>query len=232
MTRVAGLLFVVVLWLAACSHPSPVPPPSDAVTTASSRAAATASTSAPSVPGPPADNAPIDVVIAFIEAGKAADPTDYHTASYDGRVRLLDAPTDVAFRSPGDLQPREVAGCITTYNSDSVLHCLPGLRNPPSRPAELAGQWIGGWVDFDGDTITVGSPHGDPGPFMQGSGRELPYGERLAFGDYQCRSDPTGLYCVNYSHKSAVRLGDEVVPYGCHKESTSSLYVGEQYTCR
>ena len=41
---------------------------------------------------------------------------------------------------------------------------------------------------------TVGGIHGDPGQFSLGRGPDLPYGQRLKFGDYQCRVDQIGLF--------------------------------------
>ena len=53
-------------------------------------------------------------------------------------------------------------------------------------------------------------------PFAAGIGPELPYGQSLAFGDYRCRGDQAGLFCVNYAHQSAARFSDAgVQPFGC-----------------
>ena len=66
----------------------------------------------------------------------------------------------------------------------------------------------------------------------QRHGPELPYGEALAFGDYRCRSDPAGLYCVNYAHQSAARFSDAgVVPFGCLQKVTPPAEIGEKYSC-
>jgi hypothetical protein len=36
---------------------------------------------------------------------------------------------------------------------------------------------IGGWVDFDGSSVQVGSIHGDPGRFTAGEGPSLAFGD-------------------------------------------------------
>ena len=83
-----------------------------------------------------------------------------------------------------------------------------------------------------GPSIEIGSAHGDPGRFVNGTGPELPYGEALAFGDYRCRSDPAGLYCVNYAHQSAARFSDAgIVPFGCLQKVTPPPDIGEKYSC-
>jgi hypothetical protein len=168
-------------------------------------------------PGRPVAGAPVDAVIAWIEAGHPVNPADFRTVDRDGEITHLDD-KDVAFRPPVDLPPHTLGGCATALKYNVPLSCLLPLQDSPPRPDGLAGQWMGGWVNFDGAKITVGGLHGDPGPFNDGNGRPLEYGDRLAFGDYQCRSDETGLYCVNYPHRSAMRLGGEtLVPFGCVK---------------
>ena len=93
-------------------------------------------------------------------------------------------------------------------SSAGALACLVDLKDPPPRPDDAYGEWKGGWIDYDGTSVRVGSVHGDPGRFTAGTGPELPYGQSLAFGDYRCRADPAGLFCVNYAHQSAARFSD------------------------
>ncbi|BDB42314.1 hypothetical protein IWGMT90018_27600 [Mycobacterium kiyosense] len=87
-----------------------------------------------------------------------------------------------------------------------MLSCLVELGSPPPRPDTAYGEWKGGWVDFDGTDLQVGSARADPGPFLAGTGAELALGDSLAFGDFRCRADQAGLFCVNYAHQSAVRF--------------------------
>lgn len=165
-------------------------------------------------------------MIAFIEAGRQADTAQYHSATREGRTTQLGQ--DVAFVTPSGK-----SNCMTdSANSDGALACLVDLADPPPRPPDLYGEWKGGWVDFPGPSIEVGSAHGDPGRFSNGTGAELPYGDTLAFGDYRCRSDPAGLFCVNYAHQSAARLSDAgVVPFGCLQTVTPPADIGERFSC-
>jgi hypothetical protein len=117
------------------------------------------------------------------------------------------------------------------YAGDA-LACLVELTNPPPRPADVYGEWKGGWVDFTGPTLDVGSAHGDPGRFSRGTGPELPYGQSLTFGDYRCRADQAGLFCVNYAHQSAVRFSDAgVEPFGCLQKVSPPPDIGEKFSC-
>jgi hypothetical protein len=87
-------------------------------------------------------------------------------------------------------------------------------------------------VDFDGPSIEVGSPHGDPGRFATGDGPQLPYGHTLKFGDYECRIDEVGLYCANYAHQSAARFSDAgIEPFGCLKSVTPPPNIGIKFSC-
>ena len=175
---------------------------------------------------PPAEGAPVADVIAFIEAGRAADIGQYHSATRDGRTTQLGE--DVAFTTPSG-----TSSCMTdSKDFGGALACLVDLSDPAPRPADIYGEWKAGWVDFGGPTIEVGSAHGDPGRFTNGDGPELPYGDALAFGDYRCRSDPTGLFCVNYAHQSAARFSDAgVVPFGCLQTVAPPPEIGEKFSC-
>jgi hypothetical protein len=208
------------------SAPSATPHSSSASPTTS------ATSSPPSKPpptAPPPANAPINDVIAWIQAGAAANPADFHSATRDGDVTQLPH-GDVAFTGPST---SDVVRCMTDSTAgNGDLACLIKLANPPPRPADAYGHWEPGWIEFDGATLTVGGVHGDPGRFVNGDGPPLPYGKALKFGDYQCRSDPTGVYCVNYAHLSAVRIGNgEVQPLGCLQSAPSPPDVGMKFSC-
>ena len=165
-------------------------------------------------------------MIAWVEAGAPADPGRYHSATRDGATTDLGG--DVAFVTPSGK-----ANCMTDSKySAGALACLVDLTNPPPRPEDAYGEWKGGWIDYDGKQIMVGRVKGDPGRFSAGSGPELPYGQSLAFGDYRCRSDQTGLVCVDYAVQSAARFSDAgVQPFGCLKPSAPMPQVGEVFGC-
>jgi hypothetical protein len=165
-------------------------------------------------------------VIAWVEAGQAADPTPYHSATRDGAT--TDLGDDVAFVTPSGK-----TNCMTDSKySAGALACLVDLTNPPPRPEDAYGQWKGGWIDYDGMSVQIGSVHGDPGRFSAGSGPELPYGQSLAFGDYRCRSDQAGLVCVNYAHQSAARFSDAGVQvFGCLQPATAPPQIGQMFSC-
>ncbi len=162
---------------------------------------------------------------AWVQAGTAGDASEFHRATRDGVT--TDLGEYVAFVTPsGKTQ------CMTDEKSDGALACLVSLSDPPPRPAQAYGEWVGGWVDFDGAAVEVGAVRADPGQFTVGTGPELAYGSTLKFGDYQCRSDPDGLFCVNYAHRSAVRLSDAgVQPFGCLREVAPPEFVGAKYAC-
>jgi hypothetical protein len=184
-------------------------------------------TSTPTAPAePPEAGADVAEAITFIESGSPADASHFHAATRDGAATQLG--DDVAFTTPsGKTQ------CMTdSRNFGGALACLVDLTIPPLQPADVYGQWKGGWVDFAGPSVEVGSAHGDPGRFGNGTGPQLPYGQALAFGDYRCRSDPAGLYCVNYAHQSAVRFSDAgIVAFGCLQKVTPPAGIGEKYSC-
>ena len=177
-------------------------------------------TSAPNQP--PAAGAPISDVIRWVEAGTPADPADFHSATRDGAVTSLG--DEVAFVTAGT-----ETNCMT---SAGAFACLVKLTNPPPRPPDVETAWKGNWVDFAGPSVDVGSPRGDPGPFGAGTGAELTAGRTLAFGDYRCRADATGLFCVNYAHQSAVQLSAAgVEPFGCLQKAAPPPGVGEKFSC-
>jgi len=226
--RIAALIAASVL-VAGCSHtvtgeqstPSLTVPPS--TTHAAPSTTSPTSTTAAKAPGA---GAPMRDVIAWVEAGRAADAAQYHSATRDGAT--TDLGEDVAFVTPSGK-----TNCMTDAKySQGALACLVDLTNPPPRPDDAYGQWKGGWVDYDGMSVQIGSVHGDPGRFTAGSGPELPYGQSLAFGDYRCRSDQAGLVCVNYAHQSAAKFSDAGVQvFGCLQPATAPPQIGEMFSC-
>jgi hypothetical protein len=182
-------------------------------------------TSAPAPTDTPDPGAPIADVIAWIAAGEPADAAGFHTATRDGTP--TDLGDDVAFTTPSGK-----TRCATMSSYTNALMCLVQLKNPPPRPTGIDIHWAGGWVDFDGESLSVGSFHGDPGPFENGDGPQLPYGKTLKFGDYQCRTDQVGLYCANYAHQSAARYSDAgIEPFGCLKTVAPPPDVGLKFSC-
>ncbi|MGK2882035.1 MAG: hypothetical protein ACSLE6_14955 [Mycobacterium sp.] len=181
---------------------------SPATTTSAPPTTTTSRASAPATP--PGDGAPIADVIAWVEAGESADKDDFDAAVRDGEVTELDG---IAFTTPSG-KTRCATG-ETSYD-EGVLICLTTLADPPPAPPVVDGNWVSGWMDFPGAELTLGSVHGDPGIFALGDGAQLGYGLSLKFGDYRCRMDESGVYCVNYAHRSGMRISDAgVVPFGC-----------------
>jgi len=167
-------------------------------------------------------------VIAWVQAGHAADAGQFRTAkAQDGTVTPL--PGDVAFTSPtGKIK-------CTTDSEDSLpdMSCLVDLKNPPQKSNGSAmGEFIPGWIDYSGRQATVGSLHGDPGPFVRGYGNQLPYGSRISTGNYTCRIDTAGLFCVDRSARTGIQMSDAgVVPFGCLDRQAPTQDVGERYAC-
>ncbi|TFV59462.1 hypothetical protein E4P42_08635 [Mycobacterium sp. PS03-16] len=175
--------------------------------------------------GPPAGQAPVAEVIRWVEAGAPAAADGFHTVSRDGIS--TDLGEEIAFTTPSG-----TSRCMTDRRAEGALTCLVELTDPPPRPADVYGEWKGGWVDYPGASLDVGSAHGDPGPFSDGFGAELPYGHTLAFGDYRCRTDPAGLFCVNYAHQSAARFSDAgVVTFGCLEQQPPAPGIGLRFSC-
>ena len=175
-------------------------------------------------PTRPSAGASMPDVVDWVEAGQSADPAGFHTATRGGVVTQLEQ--DIAF-----VTPLAETQCITDTRSGGALTCLVDLADPPTAPADSYGKWIGGWVDFDGTSVRVGSAHGDPGRFALGTGVQLDYGRTLRFGDYLCRADPAGLLCINFAHQSGVRLADSgIEPYGCLQPAEESG-IGQKFSC-
>ena len=193
---------------------------------AASTPSTTTPTTATTPPKPPEPGAQIADVIAFVESAQTADAAQFHIATREGTATQLGE--DVAFTTPSGKSQ-----CMTdSKNFDGALACLVDLTIPPLQPPDVYGQWKGGWVDFAGPSIEIGSGHGDPGRFANGMGPQLPYGQTLAFSDYRCRSDEAGLYCVNYANQSAARFSDAgIVPFGCLQKVAPPAGIGAKYSC-
>ncbi|MGV9412549.1 hypothetical protein ACWDOP_21795 [Nocardia sp. NPDC003693] len=193
----------------------------------------TAATTAPPVTttsksNPPAAGAALSTVITWVKAGTAVDAADFHTATTTEGV-TSDLGSAIAFASPsGKLR------CMTPKRANpnqQGLTCLADLDNPPERPAKAQGNWVGNWIDYPGATLGVGRMQGDPGQFLLGDGPTLAYGSRITFDGYDCRMDEAGLFCVNETAETAVRLSSSgPVGYGCLSEYTSKEY-GLWYSC-
>lgn len=185
--------------------------------------------SSPTAPSPsasvPTSATPIQEVIKWIEAGVLANVSDYHIALR--RQATTSLGDDIAFTTVSGIS------CMTDIRHDAPgLACLVDLVNPPPRPDTVYGPWKGGWVDFDGTAVAVGSVHGDPGRFTAGQGPQLPPEMSLSFSDYRCRSDNASLFCVNYAHHSAIRLADNGIDtYSCTPQSTAPAGIGRYYRC-
>lgn len=192
----------------------------------SATAVAPSTTKPPVPPAAPQAGAPISDVIAWIEAGPPAEATHYHSATRDGVT--TDLGQDIAFTASG-----ANVRCMTdAKHTGGTLSCLVHLTNPPPRPAAVYGGWRGGWVDFDGTSLQVGSARADPGPFTNGDGAELASGESLEFGDFRCRRDQTDVFCVNYAHRSAVRFAAAgIEPFGCLQPVPPPEGIGEKFSC-
>ncbi|MEB3981624.1 hypothetical protein OQ968_10135 [Mycobacterium sp. 663a-19] len=225
--RIAALIALSLL-IAGCSHGGGGRPGQ----TQTSGAPPGPSAAAPPSGKPPAPStataagAAISDVIAWIEAGHPADPGRYHTATRDGVATPLG--NDIAFTAAAG----KVACMTDSKHTGNALSCLVDLANPPARPETAYGEWKGGWVDFDGTNLQIGSARGDPGPFVSGNGPELANGDSLSYNDNRCRSDQAGVVCVNYAHQSAVRFAATgVVPFGCLRSVPPPDGVGAAFSC-
>ena len=199
--------------------PEPAPPPSGSIS----------SPVKPPPPPPPlaapAPGAPIADVMAWIEAGEPADVAGFHTATLDGVS--TDLGEEVTFTSPSD-----DTKCVTDKYHEGSLACIVKLDGPAADPRRPTVNWVAGWVDFDGESLTVGSLHGDPGPLVHGDGPALADGQTLKFGDFQCRNDKSGIYCANKAHQSAARLSEAgIEAFGCLEKVTPPQFVGIQFSC-
>lgn len=205
------------------SHPEPTP---SATPTSAGPAAGPSGGKPPGAAAAPAAGDAVSDVIAWIEAAHPADPGRYHTATRDGVATPLG--DDVAVSGAGGK-----VSCMTDApHTGGALNCLVNLTAPAPAPATAYGDWQGGWVTFDGMHLQVGAARADPGPFVNGNGPELANGDSLSFGDYRCRADQAGLYCVNYAHQSAARFAPAgIQPFGCLKSVPPPDGVGAAFSC-
>lgn len=154
------------------------------------------------------------------------DAGGFHVAFRDGVTTQLG--DEIAFVAPSG-PPHSTTQCISAAGA---LTCLLDLASPPPPPAQAEGMWKPGWIEFSGTSLSVGALRGDPGPFAAGTGTELAPGQSLAFGENRCRSDGSGLYCVNYAHRAAVRIAaDGVSPFGCLAEVTPPPESAALFSC-
>ena len=225
-----AVLFAASLLVAGCSQISGTPPRATQLTPITqSRAAGSISATGTSQPGTsssaPTPGAPVAEAIDWVEAAGPVDGADFRVALRAGTTTSLG--DDVAFTTPSGIS------CMTDAKHGSPgLACLVNLIDPPPQPADVYGAWKGGWVDFDGDSVEVGSAHGDPGRFAAGQGAPLPVDRSLSFGDFRCRTDTSALVCVNFARRTAVYYSDAGIDtFGCARQSTPSAGIGVQYTC-
>ncbi|MCV7031090.1 hypothetical protein [Mycobacterium sherrisii] len=232
--RMATLVALSVL-VAACSHgggnrSAQTSNPTTTLSGSTSAATVSPGGKPPAALAPPAAGAPISDVIAWIEAGRPADPAGYHTVTREGVSTPLG--TDIAFTVATTPPGRPVVCTTDAKHTGGALTCLVDLSDPPPRPATAYGEWQGGWVDFDGANLQVGAARGDPGPFVNGDGPELASGTTLSYDDYRCRADQAGLYCVNYAHQSAVRFSSAgIQQFGCLRPAPPPDGIGISFRC-
>lgn len=223
--RIAAVIAASLL-IAGCSHTTGGHSGPTGSTSQSSTGAAAPGSKSPGPAAAPAAGAAISDVIAWIEAGHPADPGRFHTATRDGAATPLG--DDIALTAMAGK-----VSCMTdAKHTGGALACLVSLTNPPPAPATAYGQWQGGWIGFDGVNLQVGSARADPGPFINGNGPELANGDSLSFGDYRCRADQSGLYCVNYAHQSAAKFSTSgIEAFGCLKPAPPPDGVGTAFSC-
>ena len=233
--RVA-LFFAASVLVAGCSAGPPGGQRTTELTPLTPSRAAAAPTTAPTTtatgsapPGgtsaAPAADASIAEVIQWTEAASPTDPADFRVALRGGTATPLGE--DVAFTNAAGTT------CMTdTRRGSAALACLVDLRDPPAQPADVYGVWKGGWVDFDGSSVQIGSAHGDPGRFAAGQGPPLPPDRSLSFGDFRCRTDPAVLVCVNYARQTAVRYSDDgIESWGCSRQVPPAAGIGIEFRC-
>ncbi|MQY22824.1 hypothetical protein [Nocardia macrotermitis] len=219
----AALVLVVAGCSTATEQHAQTVPPSAAATSAAASSTTTASG------GAPESGASFATVDAWVRSGRAADAAKFATATTEDGTTTPLKDGDVAFTSPtGKIK-------CTSDSEEGMpgMYCLVDLRNPPAQPAHSGeGEFVANWIDFTGTKASVGSMHGDPGPFVRGYGNHLPYGSRITTGDYTCRMDSTGLICADKTTDSAVRISDAgIQPFGCLREKTPTEGIGKLYGC-
>ncbi|MET8649638.1 hypothetical protein [Nocardia aurea] len=224
--RIAALAALVLL-AAACSSSTDHSSHETATSTPAATVAPSTSAAAKAAPG---SGAPIKEVVSWVNEGSEVSGTKYATATTDDGVSTELDSGDRAFTSPtGKIK------CMSDgHEGRHSLVCLVDLKNPPAQPSDRQGNWVGGWVEFSGQTLTVGGLHGDPGPFLRGYGSQLPYGSRISLHGNRCRMDSSGLLCVNADAGTGFRVSDAgVIPFGCLSEESvpREVNAGEYFTC-
>ena len=215
-----ALLIAASLLIAGCSS-APTGQPKHTGSSATSTAVVSSPGAAP--PAAPTAGGSISDITTWIEAGHPVDAASYHSATRDGVRTELGG--DIAFSA-------DTLACMTQAQHTGTLVCLIDLAKPPPPPPTIYGAWKGGWVEYDGTNLQVGSAHADPGPFLTGNGAALAQGDSLSFGDFRCRSGQSGVFCVNYAHRSAVRLaGSGIDTFGCLRPVPAPDGVGERFSC-
>jgi hypothetical protein len=206
----------------AATELTPITPSRTAAPTTTTTTSVSSSAAVPA--RAPEPDAPVGEVIAWVEAGPPVDGADFRVALRGGTTTPLG--DDTAFTTAAGTT------CMTDTKRAGGLACLVDLTDPPPQPPDIYGAWKGGWVDYDGSSVRVGSAHGDPGRFTAGQGPPLPDGGSLSFGDFRCRSDSTVLVCVNYAQQTAVRYSDDGIDtYGCSRQTPPQAGIGIQYAC-
>lgn len=200
---------------------TPISPSRPAGQQTSATSTSPTSTSSPA----PAPGAPAAEAIAWVQNAGPVDAADFHVALRSGAGTPLG--DDVAFTTPSGTT------CMTDVRRAATgLACLVNLTDPPAAPANIYGVWKGGWVDFDGKAVQIGSAHGDPGRFAAGQGAPLSPDRSLSFGDFRCRTDTSTLVCVNYARQTAVRYSDDGIDvYGCTRKTPPTAGIGIEYGC-
>lgn len=217
-------MIAAMLLVAGCSHTTGShSEPAPGTTPASAGPSGSKPTGPSAAPGA---GAAISDVIAWIEAGHPADPGRYHTATRDGAATPLG--DDIAWVGAAG----KVSCTTDSQHTGGALVCLAKLTTPAPAPATAYGEWQPGWVTFDGVNLQIGAARADPGPFVNGNGPELANGDSLSFGDYRCRGDQAGLYCVNYAHQSAAKFSPAgIEPFGCLRSVPPPDGVGTAFSC-
>jgi hypothetical protein len=224
-----AVLFAASLLVAGCSQLSGTPPRATQLTpitpSRTTGSVPATSTGQPGTSSPaPAPGAPVAEAIDWVEAAGPVDGADFRVALRGGTTTALG--DDVAFTTPFG------TSCMTDAKRGAGLACLVNLIDPPPQPADVYGAWKGGWVDFDGKSVQVGSAHGDPGRFAAGQGVPLPVDRSVSFGDFRCRTDTSALVCVNFARQTAVSYSDAGIDtFGCARQSAPPAGIGVQYTC-
>ena len=226
-----AVLFAASVLVAGCSQSqqsqpgklTPISPSRTASSPVRDTPTATTSSAAKTTPAPAA-SATAAEALSWVESAGPVDAAEFHVALRGGTSTAL--ADDVAFTTPSG------TNCMTDVKRGGGLACLVNLTDPPPQPPDIYGVWKGGWVDFDGTSVVIGSAHGDPGRFALGQGVPLPEGRSLSFGDYRCRTDSAVLVCANFAHRTAVRYSDDGIDaYGCARVSRPAAGIGIQYSC-